>query len=158
MADLRAMAAVLLLAGCSTQQPAQTREDDPVPTDQSAAKTNATQAPQTLLAADTGKTIRFAVGETFRVKLETVPTAGYIWRLDGELPGFLEQVSEDTLPTTPEQLEPGFVGGNHWMVFTYRVVQPGAATLTLIEGRPWEKGAPPSNTFKLRIEAQAATP
>ncbi|MBY0448079.1 MAG: protease inhibitor I42 family protein [Hyphomonadaceae bacterium] len=158
MAGLRGMAAVLLLMGCSTEQPAQTRDGGPAPTEQSAAKTNATEESLTLLAADTGKTIRTAVGESFRIKLETIPTAGYIWRLDGELPGFLEQVSEDTLPTTPEQLEPGFVGGNHWMVFSYRVVQPGAATLTLIEGRPWEKGAPPSNTFKLRIEAQAATP
>lgn len=156
MAGLRGMAAALLLAGCSTEQ---ARDAAPAPAEQGASAPDAAAAaPPTFLAADAGKTIRMTVGETFRVKLETIPTAGYIWRPEGALPGLLELMGEETLPTTPEQLQPGFVGGNHWMVFTYRVVQPGKATLTLLEGRPWEKEAPPSETFKLRIEAHAATP
>lgn len=144
-----AAAAALLLMGCSTEP-----QTAPV-ADAGAVAKEETALPQTILAADAGKTIRAAVGESFSIKLETIPTAGYIWRLDGELPGFLELAGEDTLPTTPEQSQPGFVGGNHWMVFTYRVVKPGNATLTLVEGRPWETGEKPSDTFRIAIEGRA---
>jgi len=109
-----------------------------------------------ILRTDAGKTIVASVGETIRVRLESVPTAGYVWRLASPLPGFLTPAGEDTLPTTPEQREPGIVGGSHWLVFAYTVRQPGRAELVFHEGRPWEleKGRAPSDTFRVTIKAQ----
>lgn len=111
-----------------------------------------------ILASDAGKTIAVPVGQTFSVKLESVPTAGYLWRLRGSVPAFLEAVGEDTLPTSPQQLKPGFTGGSHWLVFRYRAVQPGAAELVFLEGRPWETQDPPSDTFRFTITARAQKP
>lgn len=110
-----------------------------------------------ILQTDAGGAFTAPVGETIRVRLESVPTAGYIWRLASPLPDFLVPAGEETLPTTPEQREPGFAGGNHWLVFAYTVARPGRGELVFHEGRPWEleQGAKPTDVFRVKIEGQA---
>lgn len=109
-----------------------------------------------ILRENAGQRIRVPVGETVRVRLRSIPTAGYVWRLANPLPGFLGPAGEETLPTSPQQREPGFVGGEHWLVFAYRANAAGSAELVFHEGRPWEleAGAAPDAVFSVTIVAE----
>ena len=100
-----------------------------------------------------GQEVSLSVGQTLRVELETIPTAGYIWQVTGQ-PGFLTLADEKTRPTDPEvQNQPGYTGGNHYMAFDFTVTAPGTGTLELTEGRPWEleAGEPPEGVFSLNV-------
>lgn len=112
-----------------------------------------TRAPLEILAEDAGRRVKVPLGETVRVRLRSIPTAGYVWCLAGPLPGFLVPVGEETLPTTPQQREPGFAGGEHWMVFAYKANAAGSAKLVFHEGRPWElkAGGAPDSVFSVTI-------
>ena len=110
-----------------------------------------------------GAAITIKPGDSFQVKLESVPTAGYMWLVKSK-PDFLEeQEGVDMLATDPEnQLQPGFTGGNHYVVRTYKATGIGKGQLELIEAREWEvfdeagnltNPAAIEDTFKLTIEA-----
>ena len=113
-------------------------------------------APHEILRADPGRESRVPVGEIVRVRLRSIPTAGYLWRLASPLPAFLESAGEETLPTSPAQSQPGFTGGEHWLVFAYKPKAKGRAELVFLEGRPWEleAGAKPSDTFRVTLIAE----
>lgn len=114
------------------------------------------RGPVEILRADQGREIRVPIGQIVRVRLRSIPTAGYVWRLAGPLPAFLEPVGEETLPTSPAQSQPGFVGGEHWLVFAYKPTAKGRAELVFHEGRPWElkAGTRPSDTFRVTLIVQ----
>ena len=100
-----------------------------------------------------GKSVTMAVGDTLRVELESIPTAGYVWQVAGQ-PDFLEHVGDGMRATDPEvQDQPGYTGGNHYLSFDFRATAPGTGTLTLVEGRPWEleAGEPPEGNFALTV-------
>lgn len=87
-----------------------------------------------------GDMVALHVGQTLRIELETIPTAGYVWEIEDK-PDFLELVAENTRPTNPEvQNQPGFTGGNHFMAFDLKATAPGEATIHMINHRPWESG------------------
>lgn len=102
--------------------------------------------------ADAGEAVAVPVGQPFAVALVGVPTAGYVW-LAEDPPAFLESTGESSGPTTKAQLQPGFTGGNHWEVLSFRATAPGAGTLRLVQRRPWETQEPPSRTFEVVISA-----
>ena len=102
-------------------------------------------------AAQNGGQIEMNVGQTLRIELESIPTAGYIWEIENQ-PAFLETVGEGVRPTDPEfQNQPGVTGGNHYLSFDLQAVAPGSATLHLVEHRPWEENEPPSDTWSLDV-------
>lgn len=92
-----------------------------------------------LTEADDAKTFILGVGDTFETKLESIPTAGYSWHVS-HMPEGLEQLGEDGwAPTDPHtQSQPGFTGGNHYILKRFKTTAPGDYDLVLIEGRPWE--------------------
>lgn len=104
-------------------------------------------------AENNGQTVELVVGQTLEVKLMSIPTAGYTWQAK-DVPAFLSQTGEDVLNTSPEQSEPGFTGGNHWIVQRYEATEAGEGRLTLIEGRPWEleEGGTPDDTWTLDVK------
>lgn len=98
-----------------------------------------------------GATVTMKTGETLRIELESVPTAGYVWAVD-EQPAFMKQVAEGGRPTDPaHQNLPGFTGGNHYISFDFQPVQTGTGTFKLHEGRPWETDEPPEDTYELTV-------
>ena len=102
-------------------------------------------------ADQNGGQIDMQVGQTLRIELESIPTAGYIWEIENQ-PAFLETVGEGVRPTDPEfQNQPGVTGGNHYLSFDLQAVAPGSATLHLVEHRPWEENEPPSDTWSLDV-------
>lgn len=102
-------------------------------------------------AAQKGAAITMKTGETLRIELESVPTAGYIW-IVAEAPAFMKQVAEGGRPTDPaHQNLPGFTGGNHYISFDFQPVEAGTGTFKLNEGRPWETDEAPTDTYELTV-------
>lgn len=98
-----------------------------------------------------GQTLSMKVGETLRIELESVPTAGYVWTVV-EAPAFMEAAGEGTRPTDPaHQNLPGFTGGNHYLAFDYIAKAAGTGTFKLTEGRPWETEEEPMDTYELTV-------
>ena len=103
-----------------------------------------------------GGEVSLLVGETLRIELETVPTAGYVWQI-AEKPDFLELTGENTRATNPAlQSQPGFTGGNHYMSFDLKASAPGTGVVKLTEGRPWESDEPASDTFDVTVTVTPA--
>lgn len=101
--------------------------------------------------ADRGIRVDLEAGETLRVELETVPTAGYVWQI-ASAPDFLTLLGEATRPTDPamQELE-GFTGGNHFMRFDFVGHHAGVGEIVLVERRPWEQDEPPMDVFTLTV-------
>lgn len=98
-----------------------------------------------------GGEIDLKVGDTLRIELQSVPTAGYVWIL-GEAPAFMVPAGEGGRPTDPaHQNLPGFTGGNHYLSFDFTASAPGAGKFRLTEARPWEADEPPADTYELTV-------
>jgi len=98
-----------------------------------------------------GGEVALKVGETLRIELESIPTAGYVWNL-GETPAFMTPAGEGGRATDPaHQSLPGFTGGNHYLSFDFTATAPGTGKFTLTEGRPWESDEEPMDTFELTV-------
>jgi inhibitor of cysteine peptidase len=98
-----------------------------------------------------GTEVSLKVGETLRIELVSVPTAGYVWTVV-EAPAFMEAAGESTRGTDPaHQNLPGFTGGNHYLGFDYVAKAAGTGTFKLNEGRPWESEEPPTDTYQLTV-------
>lgn len=107
-------------------------------------------------AGQKGGSVTVPMGETLRIELQSVPTAGYVWVI-AEQPDFLELVREGGRPTDPaHQNLPGFTGGNHYLSFDLKPVAAGTGVIQLTEGRPWETDEPPMDEFTLTVTVPAA--
>lgn len=105
-------------------------------------------------AADEGKTIKVAVGSKFAVELVGVPTAGYVWDAS-VVPAFLTRAGDFSGPTSTDQLQPGFAGGNHWEVLVFAANAAGKGELRLQQKQPWAPAEePPADEFSVTIDAQ----
>ena len=100
-----------------------------------------------------GQTVEVPVGQRFAVALVGIPTAGYVWEAT-DIPSFVERTGDASGPTHRDQLQPGFTGGSHWEVLTFRATGSGRGELKLEQRRPWEAGQPPTRAFSVTIEAQ----
>lgn len=161
--------AVLFLAGCGssgTEEPVvpapeggepSNPEEMKMPTAEEAAAAAAAaqaEAESGVVYADAGENggkVSLKTGETLRIELQSIPTAGYVWTVV-EAPAFMEAVSEYTRPTDPaHQNLPGFTGGNHYLAFDYLAKSAGTGTFRLTEGRPWETEEEPMDTYELTV-------
>lgn len=98
-----------------------------------------------------GGEVALKVGDTLRIELKSIPTAGYVWILE-ETPAIVEPAGESGRPTDPaNQNLPGFTGGNHYLGFDFVAKAPGTGTFKLKEGRPWESDEPPTDTYELTV-------
>jgi predicted secreted protein len=98
-----------------------------------------------------GGSLTLVMGETLRIELQSVPTAGYVWII-AEKPDFLELLREGGRPTDPaHQSLPGFTGGNHYLSFDFLPAAAGTGVIRLTEGRPWETDEPPMDEFTLTV-------
>ncbi len=101
--------------------------------------------------AQKGASLTMKNGETLRIELESIPTAGYVWTV-AEAPAFMKQVAEGGRPTNPAyQNLPGYTGGNHYISFDFQPVEAGTGSFKLTEGRPWETDEEPMDTYELTI-------
>ena len=99
-----------------------------------------------------GGEVALKVGETLRIELQSIPTAGYVWTLD-KAPDFMTLAGEGSRPTDPaHQNLPGFTGGNHYLSFDFVATSAGKGKFRLTEGRPWESDEPPAGTYELTVK------
>ncbi len=104
-----------------------------------------------LRQSDHEGSIELDVGEVFSIALVGVPTAGYQWS-PATLPAFLEEAGTTGGATTTAQYLPGFAGGNHWEVLTFRATQGGSGDLVLEERRPFEDSSEPAaDVFRISV-------
>ncbi len=104
-----------------------------------------------LRAGDDGSELSLMVGDMISVSLVGVPTAGYQWAVE-TMPDFIEEADSTGGATSTAQFLPGFTGGNHWEVLTFRAIASGSGELVLAERRPWEDSSEPADdTFRVRL-------
>lgn len=86
-------------------------------------------------------------GEVLVLNLESNPSTGYGWQVQGLNQRILRQVGNtEWLPNTPSKL-----GAPGTQVMRFAAVARGRATLDLVYSRSWEKGAVPAKSLSLEI-------
>lgn len=148
-AVVSAIAAILILAGCTTP-PAQPSGDAAAPP---ASGTMPARTDITVSAgeASNGKTVEVKVGDKLGVTLEGNPTTGFSWMVEGEAPPFLRLEGEPEY--TPLTGDTKVVGSGGTFLFVFDVKDAGSGTLRLAYRRPWESSAP-ERTYTLEIVAK----
>lgn len=100
-----------------------------------------------LTGKDNGTTVTVKTGGTFTVKLEGNPSTGYTWEAKDLDTSILEQVGDATFSGGA----PGVVGSPGNLTLTFKALQPGTTTLTLVYHRPWETDVDPIDTFSVTV-------
>jgi C1A family cysteine protease len=86
-------------------------------------------------------------GEVLVLTLESNPSTGYGWQVQGQGSGLLRQLeATEWLPDTQ-----GKLGGAGTQVLRFAAVGKGRATLNLVYARPWEAAAAPAKSFSLEV-------
>lgn len=108
-----------------------------------------TTAPLELGSADAGSRRSLGLGQQLKVSLDSNPTTGYRWAIDGTLPPQLEQVGESSYTADSKAMGAGGVE-----VWTFLGKSPGAGTLKLKYWRSFEPTATPARTFQVRVDVR----
>jgi C1A family cysteine protease len=113
-----------------------------------AASTGTGDGPQEVQVteSDSGQAVDLN-GEVLVVNLESNPSTGYDWQVQGLNPHILHQLdATEWLPDTP-----GKLGGSGTQVLRFAAIGKGGTILDLVYARPWETAAAPANTFSLEV-------
>ncbi|KAJ1474854.1 hypothetical protein T484DRAFT_1830782 [Baffinella frigidus] len=82
------------------------------------------------------ETVKLNKGGELRVALDSNPTTGYSWSMEGALTGMKEEAaSKYQAPVT------GLVGAGGTQLFTFQAAEAGTHQLVFIYKRPWEQEA-----------------
>jgi inhibitor of cysteine peptidase len=100
-----------------------------------------------LTAADNGDQIEVEVGDLIVIELAGNPTTGYSWEAADLASGLVEQVGEADFSSD----SPGLVGAGGSLTLTFRALQAGSGTLSLVYHRPWEADVEPIETFSVGV-------
>ena len=119
-----AVAVILPLGGCGSKTP----------------------APLALAQNDSGSKQTLAMGQQTRISLESNPSTGYRWALDGPLPPIVVQSGEPTYTAGS-----GAIGAGGTEVWTFTAVKAGTGTLKLKYWRSFEPTTPPAETFTVDL-------
>ena len=98
---------------------------------------------------DNGKTIDLTKGGTLVVQLESNPSTGYSWAVNGD-PSPLKLVSSEY--KQPDQS--GRIGAQGIQEFHLEATAPGTSILKLVYRRPWEKNVAPAKMFALNVNVR----
>ncbi len=104
---------------------------------------------------DPEEAIEVEEGYRFSVVLESDPTAGFQWRLaeplDEDVIALVSATFEAKGGEASEGAEEVAPGEEVW---TFEALKPGETEISLVYGRPWEKGAPEeTRTFDVVVKA-----
>ncbi len=101
-------------------------------------------------AADNGQQIELGEGEVLVIGLESNPSTGYLWEVDG-LPARGEEVLRQTGEFEFEPMS-NLIGAPAMEIMRFEAVRPGKSALRLVHRRPWEDGVEPLETFSIHVE------
>lgn len=105
--------------------------------------------PIELTQKDDGSTQTLPVGQALRISLESNPTTGYRWDVDGAVPPQLRQVGEPTYTAGSTA-----IGAGGTEVWTFEGATVGSGTLTLKYWRSFEPTTPPISTFEVKVNVE----
>lgn len=106
---------------------------------------------KTYKKADSGKRVKLAKGETFKVRLKQHTGGGYLWQYRRKPnPAVLKRVKKRTITPCKAAY---CVGGNSIIVWTFKAVGRGRTTLALVERRSFGNRKP-INRFSLRVRVR----
>jgi inhibitor of cysteine peptidase len=105
--------------------------------------------PLELSSADSGTIQRPAIGQQIKVSLDSNPTTGYRWALNGALPSQIEQVGDPKFTA-----QSSAVGAGGVEVWTFVGKSAGACTLKLKYWRSFEPTAVPGNVFEVALDVR----
>jgi inhibitor of cysteine peptidase len=100
-----------------------------------------------LTANDNGKQVEVKAGAELRITLEANLSTGYAWEAQGLDSALFAQVGDPEYKV----FSPGLVGSGGKQVFTFKALQAGTGTLTLVYHRSWETGVAPLDTFSVTV-------
>ena len=103
-------------------------------------------APLQLDAKDSGSQQTLSVGQRLEIKLDSNPTTGYQWAVDGALPPQLEQAGEPQHNSSSTALGAG--GIDTW---AFAGKSAGTGKLKLKYWRSFEPTVAPVNTFEVSV-------
>ena len=121
------LSVAMVLAGCATK---------------SAARLELTKK-------DSGSTQTLSVGQELRITLDSNPTTGYQWAVDGEVPPQLEQAGVPKYAARS-----GALGAGGTEVWTFSTVSSGEGPLELKYWRSFEPSATPAETFHVTVRVK----
>jgi len=101
-----------------------------------------------LTAADDGRQIEIAKGQTLVVSLESNPSTGYSWERAPVEDMILQQAGE---PEFRQGGRPGLVGAPGQQILRFQAAATGTTKLDLVYHRPWEQDAKPEGTFSVTV-------
>jgi inhibitor of cysteine peptidase len=104
-------------------------------------------SPIELTAADSGSARQIAVGQQLQIALESNPTTGYQWTVDGAIPPQLELVGEPKYTAGST----GAVGAGGIQGWTFAGKTAGECVLKLKYSRSFEPGVAPAKTFSVTV-------
>ena len=90
--------------------------------------------------------ISVAKDEEFTISLQTIATAGYLWRIESLSDSIQLLGTENEKPTRDRK--PGDLTGQ---VFRFRARETGEYKIQFALGRPWEDKALESQTVTVRV-------
>jgi len=99
-----------------------------------------------LTAADEGRQIELAEGQTLAIALESNPTTGFGWEV--------EELDEDVLKKLElQEFEPQskLVGAPGIQTLYFQALDVGETTLKLVYRRSWEKNVEPLKTYSVEL-------
>ncbi len=102
--------------------------------------------------ADSGRQIQISGSQLLVVNLDSNPSTGYGWQIQGLDQAILRQVGEDWTPSS------GLLGAPGTTILRFAGVAEGQTTLQLAYQRPWEKGVAALNTFSLVVDVKSPAP
>jgi len=125
-----------------------------------ACSTIAPQAPHSAMSGsgeavtvsekDNNGQVHLALGATLVIRLEAIPGAGYGWQVVRNDPERLTPVGTPVY----EQSGKDLVGAPEKQVFRFKALAAGSIEMELHYVRPWERGVPPTKTYRLVVVVQ----
>ena len=99
-----------------------------------------------LTEKDDGRQLQLVRGDTLTVELKSNPTTGYCWLFAANEYDVLRvETTEFIAPDTDRCGAPGRER------LRFKAVKAGETTLHLVYVRPWEKKAPPAQSFRVKV-------
>jgi predicted secreted protein len=92
--------------------------------------------PAVYTAADDGRTVEAAVGDTIEVRLTQNPSTGYAWEVTAS-DGLSTEADDFVAPSASPEL----VGAPGTRVLMYEVTAAGTQSIAAVYARSWEAGA-----------------
>jgi predicted secreted protein len=97
-----------------------------------------------------GKSGSYSKGTNLALRLPSNGTTGYSWEID-RLPSVLRLVNQDyQVPASKS----GMAGEGGFQTLVFQSAAPGEGSLRIVYRQPWDKAAPPAETFTFQVRVE----